>query len=155
MTTLTDPMIGDVCRHAGFVGPELVTAIATALASSGGVPSYRHEIWPGPAARYEGLWGLDTVQWPDHAARPLDNPYEAARAARELTDRGDFSWCPAWRAGTDRAYEGRARAAAGRLPHREAIELTNSVPTARRRVAQESRILGAHIDAITRHTTGG
>lgn len=154
MSTLTDVQVADVARKAGFVGPQLVTSIATALAASGAIPSYDHAIWPGPVAHYKGLWGLDVVEWPDYAGRELTNPYTAARAAYELTQRGDFSWCPTWRAGTDRWYETRARNVAGRLPGIEPATSAVGVNMHRRRVQQETAILSRKVDAITRSNVG-
>lgn len=122
MTTLTDPMLAEVTRKGGFVWPDLSTAIACAMATSGGIPAYTHAVWPGPVARYEGLWGLDTVQWPRYATRDLTNPYTAARAAHELTEKtGDFGWCPVYRTGIWRHYADRATVAGGLLPGREPI----------------------------------
>lgn len=155
MSILSDAQIGHVCRKAGFVGPGLVTAIGTALAASGGVPSYTHPVWPGPVAHYRGLWGLDTVERPEYADMALDNPYTAARVAYELTKRGDFGWCPVWRAGTDRWYAPRARAAAADLPYAEIQVSPISIATLRRRTLRDADRLGQTINTVTRMRFGG
>lgn len=109
---LSDTHIADICRRAGFFGEHLVTAIACALAASGGKPNYDHRIDPGPVAHYKGLWGLDVIDWPEHAITALDDPHTAAAVAHELVDdTGGWGWCPAWRSGASDVMLPRARVA--------------------------------------------
>lgn len=117
MSRLPDAHIAQVCRDAGFVGDELHTAIATAFASSGGIPGYDFALWPGPTAHYRGLWGVDTVERPDIADRDLHNPYVAAHAAHELVEAtGGWAWCPAYRAGIHPNHYRDAAVVADMLP---------------------------------------
>lgn len=121
MTTLSDSEIAQICRDAGFGRPDLITAIACARVASGGVPAYEHVVWPGPVAHYRGLWGVDTIEWPRLAGRPLEDPHVAARAAYELTEEHGFDWCPTFRAGHHVHHESAAALGATMLPtwHRD------------------------------------
>jgi hypothetical protein len=116
MTQLSDLAIADVCRRTGWTAPLIPVAVALAVAASDGRASYRHEIMPGPAARYEGLWGLDTVEYPQPAGTDLTNPYTAARVAWELSESHQgFGWCPVWRSGAYGPYLERGTAVSSRV----------------------------------------
>jgi hypothetical protein len=119
MTALSDAQIGHVCRTAGFFGDELTNAVAVAIATSGGCPGYDHPVWPGPVAHYKGLFGVDTVQWPQVAGSELHSPWVAADVAYELTKRYGWGWNATARAGNHHHYLERAMVSANVTPHRE------------------------------------
>lgn len=86
---------------AGFQGDEQRTAVAVAVATSGGIASYDFTAGAPGAGHWIGLWGIDVDRWPDYATRDLHVPQEAATAAWELCrDHGGWSWSGEWRAGT-------------------------------------------------------
>lgn len=155
MTTLSDAALGQVCRRAGFSGDDLHTAIACAVGASGGFPGYEQTIWPGPSAAYKGLFGVDTVEWPDCAGRDLTNPYEAAHVAYELTQAHGWSWCPVWRAGHHRGHLARGVAAAVDVPYREQERFPILVDTARTMMLQSradlARTADLLVDTYRRH----
>lgn len=146
MTTLSDAALGQVCRHAGFVGDDLHTAVACAIGASGGFPGYEHEIGLGPTARYKGLFGVDTVEWPQMADRALENPYEAAHVAYELTGEHGWAWCPVFRAGHHVHHLRRAAVAAGDIPYREHEQQPILVDTARTMMLQSRTDLARKLD---------
>lgn len=116
MSQLTDLQLADVIRRTGWPQPMVPAAVATALAASGGRASYRHKILPGPSAHYVGLWGLDVLEFPQHAGADLTNPYVASKVAWELTERREgFGWCPAWRSGAYVPYVERGTAVVSRV----------------------------------------
>lgn len=117
MSALDAVQLADICRHAGFTRDQIPGAVATALASSGGLAHYRYTVWPGPIADYRGLWALDVVRYPQYAGRPLDTPLPAARTARDACDEmGGWSWCGAWRTGKHLPYMTHAATAATMWP---------------------------------------
>lgn len=149
MSRLPDEVVADVCRRAGFAGPDLHTAIATAFAASGGRPDFDHVVWPGPVAHYRGLWGVDVAGWPGHAAEGLGAPETAARVAYELTKRADgWEWCPAYRAGTHVEHLDRAAAVVGVLPYMPKVAHDITHPDHLRRVREKLDELAVMHDAI-------
>lgn len=149
MTRLPDVVLADVCRRAGFAGPDLHAAIATAIAASGGRPDFDHVVDPGPIARYKGLWGVDVAGWPGHAADALGDPHTAAQTARELVKATDgWDWCPAYRAGSHAEHFDRAAAVVGVTPYmpKTAHEITH--PDHLRRVREKLDELAVLHDAI-------
>lgn len=117
MIRLTDPQLADLARRNGLGGPDLITAVACAIASSDGDPAYHHAVLPGPVADYRGLWGVDVVQFPDLADRDLFHPETAAIAMASMrAETKGFWWCPAYRSGRASHYLERATPAASMLP---------------------------------------
>ncbi len=152
MTTLADPMVADIARKAGFVQPALPVAIACALAASGAIPAFDHPIWPGPIAHYRGLWGVDTVEWPDSAGADLANPYVAAAWARAHTQAaGGFGWCPTYRSGAYLPYMARGRVASGMLPGLGHDTTPVASEIHRRSTEMDLRALSATVAAVTAH----
>lgn len=117
MTRLSSPAIAALARANDLAGPDVVTAIATALAASGGDAAYHHVVRPGPAADYRGLWGLDVVDWPEYAGADLFHPEVAARICAQLVRNvGAWTWCPSYRAAAHRRHVEAATPAASMLP---------------------------------------
>lgn len=133
MSRLTDLQLADVIRSTGWPAPMVTPAVAIALAASDGRASYRHVIDPGPSAHYVGLFGLDVVEFPQHAGADLTNPYTASKVAWELTEkRQGFGWCPAWRSGAYAPFVERATAVASRMPTHETenvVIVTDTLPS--------------------------
>src|SRR6266852_1569902 len=74
--------IAQYARNAGFSGPDLVTAVAIALAESGGDPEAfgDRELAPdkGPSV---GLWQIDVDTHPEYENVNLTDPQVNANAA--------------------------------------------------------------------------
>lgn len=146
MSALSDVTLADVCRNVGFARPELVTAIASAIAASGAIPTYEHAIYPGPVAIYRGLWGVDLCEWPTLIAVDLSDPYEAAYAALDCTaECSGFQWCPAYRSGAYAHYVARATDASTRVAHptQHPEPITNAVAL-RKLESHRLNIVDAH-----------
>lgn len=110
MASIPDREIAGAASAAGFTGKSLVTAIAVALAESGGDPGARN---PSGAA---GLWQILPSAHPDLFAQytwsdPADN---AVMARHVYVDAGN-SWRPwvAYTTGKHLGFVGRAKRAAG------------------------------------------
>jgi hypothetical protein len=117
---LSDVRLADLCRRTGFTRPDLYTAVAAAVATSGGRPGYEHAVYPGPVAVYKGLWGVDLCEWPDALGLDLSDPWEAAQTALDLTHEcSGWGWCPAVRTGAHARYLDRAVTASSMMPGNE------------------------------------
>ncbi|HET9247705.1 MAG TPA: hypothetical protein VFO15_18015 [Xanthobacteraceae bacterium] len=97
--------IARFARGAGFVGDDVTTATALALATSGGVASYDvHAGLPG-AGHWVGLWGVNIDKWPPLGNRDLHVPQWAARAAKVLHEAHDgWHWSPTYTSGQHLAH---------------------------------------------------
>jgi hypothetical protein len=110
-TQLTDAELAAVCEEAGFIGDALVTAIAIALAESGGRTDAVNVTGNTPPSRDRGLFQINDYWHPeiddDCAFDALCN----ASAAYDISEGGD-NWQPwsAYQAGTYEAFLDRARA---------------------------------------------
>lgn len=112
--------IAHFATRAGFVRPDVYTAVACAIAASGGLDHFDHRNGPPGCGRYVGLWGIDTDVHTQYDPDELGAPETAARAAYELTTaHGGFGWSPVWRAGYDRRHVDEAVAALGGYPFQE------------------------------------
>jgi len=91
-TKCTDLQIADVAFDAGFHGPGLVTAVAVALAESGGVTRIVNVAGNVPhLSRDRGLWQINDY-WHGEVTDALAfNPATAARAAFRISG-GGASW---------------------------------------------------------------
>lgn len=94
-------ILTQVARRAGWVGDELVDAVALALATSGGEDAFRYVVDPGPLVDQRGVWGIDVARIPEWASADLvDLDVNAAAAHSLYVVAGDsFDWSPVWRAG--------------------------------------------------------
>jgi hypothetical protein len=110
--------IAQVAANAGFSGPDLATAVAIALAESGGNPAaYNRE----PGARggtpqgqgSYGLWQIYLKKHPEFAGQNLFDPQTNANAAFSIySRRGGFSdWATYSVTGTYRDFLSTAQAA--------------------------------------------
>lgn len=114
------PTLAALATDAGFVRGELPTAVAIAIAASGGHPHHDHPTGMAGCGRYVGLWGVDVDAYPEWAPADLYDPQAAARAAYDLTRRYDgFGWSAHWRAGTDRPHHAWAGTALVAHPYRD------------------------------------
>jgi|GEM_PF-4939469 len=87
---LSVAQIGTFAQSAGFSGSSLVTAIAVAMAESGGDPSATDHDSNGTTDR--GLWQINSVHTQYSAACDYD-PSCSAKAAFEISD-GGRNWQP-------------------------------------------------------------
>lgn len=81
---LTASQIADLARNAGFSGADLATAVAVALAESGGnVYAYNAETQAGtPQSKGSyGLWQIYRQAHPEFDAWDLNDPQQNAKAA--------------------------------------------------------------------------
>lgn len=97
--------IADVARAAGFSGDDLITAVAIAMAESGGdAHAYNPEEQAGtpPGMGSYGLWQIYLWAHPEFAGWDLYDPAQNARAAYQIYARtGDFR---AWSTYKNQAY---------------------------------------------------
>jgi len=129
--------IADLAGKAGFLSDRLPTAAALALVSSGGHPHYDHRVGAPGCGRYVGLWGIDVDRWTEYRPDELAEPWRAARAAYELTQRCDgFGWSPQWCNGAERAYVPMAATAATMVPYRDAVYAPIASEVYARRITQ-------------------
>lgn len=122
MPRLSDAQIAEAARKAGFTGPGLVTAIAVALAESGGNSDAMGDVglvdgkW-GPSV---GLWQIRSLHDQRGTGGPRDefanvDPDANARAAFAISGGGvNFAPWSVYKNGRYQANIARAQAAAGR-----------------------------------------
>lgn len=78
------PAVADFARRAGFTRGPLVTAVAVALAASGGDDAWWwHPLGTGHIDE-RGLWALDLGALPELQGRDLWHPLRCAEACREV-----------------------------------------------------------------------
>jgi hypothetical protein len=105
---LSDLDIAKAAVAAGFRGTSVATAVAVALAESGGDPTQRNTNTDGSIDR--GLWQINNKAHPDVTDAEADNPATAAKAAYKISQ-GGRSWRP-WVAYTNGSYKRYANRAA-------------------------------------------
>jgi hypothetical protein len=108
--------IAQVAHQAGFRGRKLETAVAVALAESGGDPG----INAVGAEDSRGLWQINSVHFGSYDEQRLYQPGYNARAAFDISD-GGRDWQPwtTWREGTHGQYLDDARRAVDARPWRD------------------------------------
>jgi len=125
-----------VAGGAGFAGDALVTATALALATSGGLDSYRFRPGSPGSGDYRGLWGVDVDRYPDLAGRPLEVPRVNAATAYELwRDVRGFGWSPWWSAGQWQHWQAHAGTARTRTYAAQPLDRPVTVHTSGDRFA--------------------
>jgi hypothetical protein len=116
-TILTPAQISYYAQNAGFSGQDLLTAVAIALAESGGNPGvYNPETaagTPGGEGSY-GLWQIYLHAHPEYAYANLYDPQTNANAAFDIHSlAGGFS---PWSTYNSRAYQAHLAPAASAVP---------------------------------------
>lgn len=94
---LTAAQIAVLAQNAGFVGTDLSTAVAVALAESSGNPSaYNPETAAGtPEGKGSyGLWQIYLKMHPEYTAAQLLDPQENANAAYKIYQAAGGSFTP-------------------------------------------------------------
>lgn len=86
---LTAAQIANYAAAAGFAGQDLVTAVAIALAESGGDPAAM-----GDAGASIGLWQIDTKYHPEDANMDLTDPQTNAIDAFNIYTTAGESFTP-------------------------------------------------------------
>lgn len=99
-----DPSIAGFAYRAGFRSGDQATAVAIALATSGGDDAYEYSPLFGPRHHWVGLWGVDILEFPQFDASLMRNPVYCAEAAYFIWAATGTSW--AWsQAFTSGAYK--------------------------------------------------
>jgi hypothetical protein len=104
---LTPKQIADLASNAGFQGNDLVTAVAVALAESGGkVAAYNPELQAGATEGKGsfGLWQIYRTAHPEFATWNLDDPQLNAQAAYIVYQNAGYSFRP-WSTFKTGAYQ--------------------------------------------------
>lgn len=116
MATLSDSQIAGFASGAGFSGNALITAIAVALAESGGDPSAKgfNQSANGAVTSVDrGLWQINSVYHAEVSDSCAYSPSCAAAAAFRISSSGrDFTPWTTYTSGRYRTFTGRAQAAA-------------------------------------------
>lgn len=103
---LTPIQIGKYAKQAGFIGNNLVIAIAVSLAESGGNIEASHTNSDGSVDR--GLWQINSIHRQFTPSRLFEPAYNASAA---YTISGGFNWNP-WVTYTTGAYRSHMSTAA-------------------------------------------
>jgi hypothetical protein len=121
---LLDEQIADVCRQAGFWGKGLTTAVAVALAESGGNPAAVNTTGNFPeASRDRGLFQINSFWHPEVTDAEAFDPLLNAHAAYTISTGGmDWDAWSSYTQGTYMAYWDRACAVTNPRPDPEALK---------------------------------
>jgi hypothetical protein len=138
--------IAKFATDAGFLRPELYTAVAVSLAATNGIDHYDHTPGLPGTGRYVGLWAINADAWPEWTPEELKVPETAAEAAYVLTERSDgFGWSAVWGAGRDAHYFAQAVDATQYRPYRETpAPLIHTYTAVRRIEAMGQRLRKLH-----------
>lgn len=122
MAILTDQQIATTARAAGFSGSGLVTAIAVALAESGGNPQAQginRSASGGIASIDRGLWQINNVFHAEVSDACAFSPPCAAQQTFRISHQGS-NWSPwaTFNSGAYRSFTARALAAANAVGSR-------------------------------------
>lgn len=116
--------IARFARGAGFHGDDERTAVAIAIATSGGVAHYDVQAGVPGAGHWKGLWGIDTDRWPEWGDADLYVPQINAEVAHVLYERtGGFAWSPAYRARTHETHDHLAGVERTKVQHAQSATL--------------------------------
>lgn len=118
---ITDKEIAAAVIGAGFTGSDAITAVAVALAESGGNPTATNKNSNGSTDF--GLFQINSVHRGILSSGNWQNPRDNARMAKQVFDQSK-GWTPwvAWKQGKHTLYLTRAKAAisgAGEVPNTE------------------------------------
>jgi peptidoglycan hydrolase-like protein with peptidoglycan-binding domain len=116
LSILTDVQVADVAFTAGFRGDALITAIAVALAESGGRTDAVNTVGNTPSSRDRGLWQINSYWHPEVSDAQAFNPAGCAQAAYRISAQGT-SWRPwtTFNSGSYRQFLARAEHAASQV----------------------------------------
>lgn len=116
MAVVSDAVIASAARAAGFPTADLATAVAVALAESGGNATATNKNTNGTTDY--GLWQINSIHTADLAAGNWQDPASNARMAFAVYTRAGRKWTPwyAWRDGKHLPFLPRGAAAAGTTP---------------------------------------
>lgn len=116
MAVVSDQTIAAAARAAGFPSDQLATAVAVALAESGGNATATNKNTNGTTDF--GLWQINSIHTADLASGPWQDPTANARMAFAVWSRAGRKWTPwyAWRDGKHLPFLPRGAAAAGTTP---------------------------------------
>lgn len=105
LTYLTSQQIMEFARNAGFTGPDLITAVAVALAESSGNPNAHGDIKIGSGTGSFGLWQIYADAHPEFGPdfTTLFDPQTNADAAFSVYSRAKNSFTP-WSTFKNGAY---------------------------------------------------
>lgn len=116
MAVVPDQTIASAARAAGFPSGELATAVAVALAESGGNATATNHNTNGTTDY--GLWQINSIHRPELGYGSWQDPNTNARMAYSIWVAAGRKWTPwmAWKAGKHLAFLPRGAAAAGTAP---------------------------------------
>jgi hypothetical protein len=122
-TQLTDARVAEVCRAAGFTGNGLTTAVAVALAESGGDYMAVNTAGNTPPSRDRGLFQINDHWHAEVTDAQAFDPEAAAKVAFTISRGGDIwhEWA-AFRSGAYLAFWDRALAVSAQLPTAEELQ---------------------------------
>jgi peptidoglycan hydrolase-like protein with peptidoglycan-binding domain len=112
--TLTDFQIAEIALNAGFPYPSgVVTAVAVALAESGGRPDATNEAGNHPPSTDRGLWQINSYWHPEVSDGEAFDPIQAAKETLRISN-GGKDWHPwaTYNSGSYLTYLHRAELAA-------------------------------------------
>lgn len=128
-------------RAAGFVGNDVTTATALALATSGGIAEYDFHAGSPGVGHYVGLWGIDVDRWTQYAGVDLHVPHRAAEAAYDLTQAsGGWGWSPVHGTSHHHAAMAAARVSTSQELHHQTPSTSTGMALAGHRMAEAHRL---------------
>lgn len=131
-TKLQIPQLIALAQNAGFQGDDLITAVAVALAESGGDPSAYNPERAAGAAQGKGsfgLWQIYISAHPEFAGSNLFDPQTNAAAAFAVYSAAGNSFRP-WSTFKNNAYLANVDAVSAALqPSQDQVATDGSAPT--------------------------
>lgn len=114
--SLSPQQIAQYAAQAGFTGVNLVTAVAVALAESGGDPGAVNRGTPGHPENSQGLWQINLDAHPQYNGTNIMDPSSNAAAAFAVSSGGNnFGPWSTFTNGSYKNYISQALAAIGSL----------------------------------------
>lgn len=115
MAVVSDQTIASAAVAAGFPRDQIATAVAVALAESGGNATAKNTANKNGTTDY-GLWQINSIHKADLAGGDWTNPRDNARMAFAVYSRAGKKWTPwyAWRDGKHLPFMARGVAAAAK-----------------------------------------
>src|SRR6266576_2522229 len=107
----TDITIATVAKNAGFRGPEIATAVAVALAESGGRETATNTANANGSTDY-GLWQINSIHTDDLKIGDWRNPADNAKMAFRVWTRQGWNGWNAYKNGRYKMFVPRGQVAA-------------------------------------------